>query len=261
MLGNLLKQEFKATSRLLLPLYLILAVLTVVNRIVINLNVFDGAFAIIPGIITFAYVVSILAVLFVTFIYIIMRFYKNLITEEGYLMFTLPVKSHQLIDAKLIVATVWLIASAIGVTASLCGLLMTPRIFQSFLSGFAEAFTELNYVFGNRATLLIIEFIVIIILGTLNNILNIYVSIAIGQLFNRHKVIASFAAYMGINIILQIVVTILFSIFAILFHTAFDEIGSLPQLILPVMIIFTLVTNFVYYWGTDYIFRKKLNLE
>ncbi len=59
MLGKLFKHEFKATARLLLPLYLVLAVMTLMDRIVINLDIFTGVLSIIPGIISFIYVISI----------------------------------------------------------------------------------------------------------------------------------------------------------------------------------------------------------
>ena len=41
------------------------------------------------------------------------RFYKNLMTDEGYLMFTLPVSRSQLIWSKLIVSMAWGILSAV----------------------------------------------------------------------------------------------------------------------------------------------------
>ena len=46
------------------------------------------------------------------FVLMIYRFYKNLMTDEGYLMFTLPVTTGQLIWSKMIVSAVWLLATA-----------------------------------------------------------------------------------------------------------------------------------------------------
>ena len=40
----------------------------------------------------------------------VVRFRNNLMTDEGYLMFTLPVSVHQLLWSKLLVSMLWFIA-------------------------------------------------------------------------------------------------------------------------------------------------------
>ena len=42
MLGKLIKHEIKATGRILFPLYLILLLLSVVNRVLTSIEVFSG---------------------------------------------------------------------------------------------------------------------------------------------------------------------------------------------------------------------------
>ncbi len=44
---------------------------------------------------------------------IVLRFHKNLYSNEGYLMFTLPVKPQMLLASKTIVAFSWIIISFI----------------------------------------------------------------------------------------------------------------------------------------------------
>lgn len=51
--------------------------------------------------IVFLYAMFLCAVVVITFIVILLRFYKNLLQNEGYLMNMLPVKSWQHITAKL----------------------------------------------------------------------------------------------------------------------------------------------------------------
>ncbi len=261
MLSKLIKHEFKATARLLLPLYLILFVLTIVERIVLSFDL-KGSLGVILGFATFAYVVSIFAIAVVSFVIIILRFYKNLITDEGYLMFTLPVKPQQLINSKLLVSFVWNIVSILLILVSLFGVFITKDRFDLLTDGFRMIITEMQKEFGTfKLTLLIIEFIILMILGLINNILILFVSIAVGQLFNGHKVLGSIIAYIGISTVLQIIVTIVFLILGVVFHTTFEEPLAVPQIILPITIAFTLVTNALYYIGTDVIFKKKLNLE
>lgn len=261
MLNKLLKHEFKATARLLLPLYLVLFVLTIMERIAINLN-FKGALDIIPGFLTLAYFLSIVAIAVVSCVIIILRFYKNLMTDEGYLMFTLPVNPKQLINSKLLVSIVWTIASIVLIIISLFGAFITKERFDLVFDGIGMVFTEMEHEFGSfNMNLLIFEFVVLIFFGIINNILIIYASIAVGQLFNGHKILGSFAAYIGISTVLQIIVTASFVILGIIFNRSFDEINSLPQIIFPLTIVYTLITNILFYFGTDFLFKKKLNLE
>ncbi|MGB4658561.1 MAG: hypothetical protein WBI07_05245 [Mobilitalea sp.] len=261
MLGKLFKHEFKATARLLLPLYLVLAVMTLMDRIVINLDIFTGVLSIIPGIISFIYVISIIAIIVVSFVIIILRFYKNLMTDEGYLMFTLPAKSSELINSKLFASMLWTFASVIGVAASIFCLFITPERFVKLQEGFSLAFAELEVAFQGKVTILIIEFILLFLIALINSILEIYFSIAIGQLFNGHKVLGSFGAYIVISTVIQILSTLVLALVGLSNHYRFNEFSSLPDIVMPFSILFLLVTTVIYYLGTDLIFKKKLNLE
>ncbi|MBP1755933.1 MAG: putative rane protein [Firmicutes bacterium] len=261
MLGKLLKHEFKATARLLLPIYLVLFVLTIVDRIALSID-FRGALNVIPGFATMAYVISIVTIAVVSLVIIVLRFYKNLMTDEGYLMFTLPVKPSQLINSKLLVSMFWNLVSFLLIIASLLGVFLTRERFGLLKDGIRMVLNEMGKEFGTfNMTLLTIEFIVLVIIALINNILIIYASIAVGQLFNGHKVLGSFAAYIGISTVLQIVVTVALITLGALFHKSFEEISALPQIVFPLTIGFTIIANGLFYWGTNFIFNRKLNLE
>ncbi|HCM14004.1 MAG TPA: ABC transporter permease, partial [Lachnospiraceae bacterium] len=123
MLKKLLKHELKATSRYITPIFLILFLFTILNKIILGLDIFKGMFKgalkIIPGIAITGYVLSLIAIVVVTFVILVVRFYKNLTSEEGYLMFTLPVKSNQLVNSKLLIAMFWTVLSILAVILSL----------------------------------------------------------------------------------------------------------------------------------------------
>ncbi len=260
MLGKLLKHEFKATSRLLLPLYLVLFVLTIINRVSLNLNP-KGTLGIISGFLTFAYIFSIVAIAVITYVIVIYRFYKNLMTDEGYLMFTLPVKPSYLINAKLLVAIAWNILSFLLIIASLLGVFITDNRYYLLVKNIRMLISQFQTEFSSsNITIVIIEFIICILLSLVNNILIIYTSITIGQLFNSHKILGSFAAYISISTLIQIIVSAAFFILSIIFNS-FDDISSIPRIILPVSLLFTLATNILYYIVTNIILTKKLNLE
>ncbi|HWT75593.1 MAG TPA: hypothetical protein VN258_12880 [Mobilitalea sp.] len=261
MLSKLFKHEMKATARLLLPIYLILAVLTIMDRIVIYLHIFKGVLAIIPGFITFAYVISLIAIIVVSSVIIIIRFYKNLMTDEGYLMFTLPVKSYELINSKLLASVIWTVASFAGVIVSLLIIFSGSPQFSQLPNVWREMVSVIKSQLGDTTTIFAIEMILMIIISIPNSILMIYVSIAVGQFFNGHKVLGSFAAYIGISTAIQIFTTVITVIFSLLFRNAVSDINTITQIMFPVEILFLLVLNVAYYWVTNFIFNRKLNLD
>jgi hypothetical protein len=77
-----------------------------------------------------------------TLIVLIQRFYKNLLGDEGYLMFTLPVQSWSHILSKLAVSMLWTVVSG-GV--ALCSILFissnnisTPEFYKELLMAFIK---------------------------------------------------------------------------------------------------------------------------
>lgn len=260
MLSKLIKHEFKATAKLLLPLYLIVLAFTIMDSIVLNLHLFKGPFEFISGFITGFYVLSLFAAGIVTFVLIIYRFYKNLMTDEGYLMFTLPVKPSNLINSKLIVSAVWSIVSFIVIFASLF-IVFAPSDLTAFWREFYKAINSFNTTFGAKGILIIIETILLFLICAFYSPLVVYASIALGQLLKGHKVIGAFAAYIVLSTIIQILMTISFAFlgFALGKHT--DNLNSVPFIVLPAFIVFIGILSIVFYCITNFMFKKKLNLE
>lgn len=260
MLGKLLKHELRATSRYLLPIFAILALFTVLARIVLGLDIFNGVLSFIPGFIMVGYVLSMVAIVVVTIVVLVMRFYKNLTSDEGYLMFTLPVKPRQLINSKLIIALFWSILSFIGVLLSIFVVVLTEADMETVKLGFKLVWEQINSEFKNYTTLFVVELILLIILSGINKILHVYASIALGQLLNGRRLIGSFGAYIGITVAIQFIVTAVLLIFGLTFNADL-AISTIATVLFPTVIISLIVLNLVFYFITDYLFTKKLNLE
>ncbi|MDF2538222.1 MAG: hypothetical protein K0S76_1243 [Herbinix sp.] len=261
MLNKLLKHELKATARLLIPLYLILLFFTIMDRIVLHLDIFKGVLSLIPGLITIGYVLSIVAIVVVTAILMIMRFYKNLFTDEGYLMFTLPVKSYHHINSKLIVAILWTVVSIIAVIGSIFIVAATPENLKAFNEGLKMFWAELSGPSEDHRLTIFIELILMLFLSLINNILLIYLSIAIGQLLNGHKIIGAFASYIGITTVLQILATLLIFAASLIFKDIVEDVTFIRTTVFPVTILSLIILSVIYYFITDLIFKRKLNLE
>ena len=94
MLGKLIKYEFKATGRLLIPLYGALIIFAFISKIFMGDFLYnsDSILGNIPQILAILIYVGIMVAIFVVTVFIIIQRYRtNLLCDEGYLMNTIPV--------------------------------------------------------------------------------------------------------------------------------------------------------------------------
>lgn len=259
MLRKLMKYEFKATGRVMLPLYGALLGFAIINKIFIGTNMneinmdFLGG---IPTIITMlGYFATMVAVFVGTIFITVQRFYKNLFGDEGYLMNTIPVKSSQNIVNKLVVSIIWTIISGFIAVTSIFVMAYQPGVFKEIIAGFKNIYPEIGLnIFG------IIEFIILGIVALAHQIMMLYASLSIGQLFKSKKLLGAFAGFMIISIVQQSIVGIVGIGGAILFANG-NYINISPQYALLCAIIIALFFFTILFCITNYILKNKLNLE
>ncbi len=166
MLRKLLKHEFRATGRIMLPMYLILLV-TAVGSNLAGRGMLDGRYHIlnILGVlIVTAFGIAICGALLMSFVLMIQRFYKNLLQDEGYLMFTLPASVHQHIWSKLIVSSVWFIVTVLAIIAASLVVAYQGgflRELLDFLRYFLEGLRKLEVSEAFNGTIYLAEFAVL----------------------------------------------------------------------------------------------------
>lgn len=266
MLGKLLKYEFRATGRTFLPMYALLIVMALVNKFFFSnkLEYFK-----IPQIISMTvFIVVIVGISVMTLIITIQRFNKNLLTDEGYLSFTLPVKTHTHIDAKMIVSFVWTVLSIL-VSLIAIFVLVADHNAMAELGKFFGEMSDAIYKAGPGFYVVLLECIILLIVGTLGGIAEIYLAITIGNLSSKHRLLAGVGAYLGLGIVQQIVASIIMTSFGPSMELYFKNIDqySIPavmnsvELALFIMIIYTLIFSVAFYFVTNWMLNKKLNLE
>ena len=107
MLGKLIKHEFRALSRFLLPIHILLLVACLIGRFMFQAMATMDLPNVI-SIVSFVFLISIwIVVPCATSILIVVRYYKSLYTDEGYLTLTLPATRGQLLFSKAFAACVW----------------------------------------------------------------------------------------------------------------------------------------------------------
>lgn len=264
MLGKLLKYEFKATGRIYLPMIFLVVVLTPITRILTQLDIFNGVLEMIPGMTILAYVLSLIGMGVAAYIVFIYRFYKNLITPEGYLMFTLPVSSHSLVLSKAIVAFFWQVVSTLVVIGSIIGMIYTPELWQSLADEWNKFQYQISMIPNFNFNGFIALIIASIVVSSIYNIFYLYCAVSVGQSMARNKILGSVAAAMVIYIVTQVISTVVMMPFAFNANALEDDItllGSMASGVICVGILVSAVLAIVYYFISTYFLSKKLNLE
>ena len=278
MLGKLIKYEFKASARLFLLLYAALILMSVINMALEPLrdmqHTADPAMGVMLSIVVslfmFGYIVLVFAVALITLVVIIMRFYKNLLGDEGYLMFTLPVNTDSQIISKFVVSIVWCILSIAAVFGSLF-ILVVRTGFIDRIKETLDGLRDMGINIGAWSTGIAVALLIYMVCS----IFMFYAAMAIGSNLTKNRLLGSFLGYMILYAINQGVglISIIIPVRTGLF-TQLEEFGNeaVPveriaefsntvgfQLFLYVCII-NLVMAVFYYFVTRYFIKNKLNL-
>lgn len=269
MLGKVMKHEIKSTSRLFLPLMAGFIIVTILCRFAFesSSSVFlqnNRVLDLIRVIFMTLYFIYIVALFVMTSVFIVIHFYKTMVSDQGYLTNTLPVKTSTIINGKLLTAVMWEIVS---------GLLLILSIFTFFIgnismSDLQEFFRDCQTLMEEAAQyvnlpLLITEFTIGAIVSLLSGPLMLYAAIALGHLFRKHRVLWAVISYLGIYVIMQILSSVFFGIcgYSSPSYYSGDYAARTMENYMMFSVIFSIACTAGFYAITDYIFSRKLNLE
>lgn len=178
-------------------------------------------------------------------------------------MNTLPVRPWQLVTSKLICAVVVTLVSC--VVAALSVFLMIPLSFEDiFQINFGALWQQLMKVFPDFM-LMMVELGLMVLIGLTASITQLYFSMAIGHLFGKNRIAGSIVAYVGIGMAINVLFT--FAIYVlnalgIQNWTSWNMSQSASvHLVLWLLILSDAVLTALFFFGTTYILKNKLNLE
>lgn len=217
MLGKLLKYEFKDVNRLMIPLHLGLIGITIIGRFYIQMALSRRGSGLWTGFadasLMMFYIIALVAIALVTSIYLmIIRFRKNLFTDEGYLMHTLPVSVHEQIWGKLIVSTVWITIDTLLIILSILVMILNQDMISSVFNEVPTLFYSFRHDFGVSPVVAVLVWVPLSLVAEMASILIYYMCITIGHSFNAHKVLYSVGIYVGVTIFSNVVAGILSAI-------------------------------------------------
>lgn len=272
MFGKLLKYDFRSMLKQFAFIWPAALALALVNHFTINSFVTSVSQMrqTTAGVAMLVYVAILIAMFVIAVIFVIQRFYKGLLGDEGYLMHTLPVKPWQLIASKLLCACVTTFLSIIVALLSI--LLIFPWGWEDF----RDIFRGLWYVFTHwnmqavHGVVGLLEVCLMAMISYAMAYLQLYLAMSIGHLFSKNRVAWSVAAFIVINSVVQILVgTFLASSFDTLQNLirgirlagGFQSTMWTIHATLWIIMAGELIQAAAYFAGTEYILRKKLNLE
>lgn len=281
MLGKLIKYEFKACGRVFFPIYLGILILSVINGMYSQYGFIQslknnlsqkGSLLSVQGILTVVLLALFVSLFVITIIFTIQRFKKSLLEDEGYLIFTLPVSSRNIILSKYIVSLIFVILSTLVAILSFMLMVIFIENYQ-----FARIMNMMGLIIINMITSGkgILTAILVLILGLIivytNFVLSVYLSISVGQIskFNKHRSGIGVIAFFLINIIIGYVHSFINNIMP---QNVWDGVENLLSAILDNSIFtmnkyywFMIITDIaiigLLFYVINFILSKKLNLE
>ena len=219
MLTKLLKYEWKATSRVILPIAGGVLVLNLVSSLlghfVNNTGHSMPWVGFLTALLTLATFLGMLAVLAVCFFASIQRYYK-LLGEQGYLMLSLPVHAWQHIAAKLICGVLWTLFGFFYF-----GLCCT----FSFSALEADDFS-LSFPYPKDIPFFLAFFILILALIAMAQ-LHAYLACAFAGRFTQQRLLISIVSYFVLYFIGQLLLLLGVILFAVKVYPSLDDVSTL----------------------------------
>ena len=255
MFWNLVRYEFKNVNKWYLALYaavLVLSVLIGMQGHYYNYVSFKDSQPVLLFFLALVFGGLMITLGISTIFLIIKRFKGSVYDRQGYLTLTLPVSEHHIITAKLVGAFIWSILSS--TVLALSAFIIVTITVPEWISN--SELIPLVGTFLPQLSLMGVSFL----LNTISGILCIYLAISIGQLFNEYRTALAVAAYIGIQIVIGFI--------GVFFNTSTNfYVNSLAgfndnfYIGAGISIVEELIFIAIFYLGTYYILRNKVNLQ
>ena len=297
MLGKLMKYEWKNIWKAGTLMLLGMLVVTVIGCVVLrmpggvvtglldnnDINATQSWFVLSSFVATLIlYVIMLLAYTWGMLIFLGIRFYRSMYTDEGYLSHTLPVTANQLFLSKVLVSGVWYLFITIGIGISVVALivsLMTGLLNIGELSSvltqyngniwefLADAFYELGRTYEEEMGINLLHYGITLLLtyvaGPFITMVTLFGALTIGQLSSKHKGLMGILAYAGLTILSSIIGSTVQSAFMFGANVANSASGITVSTnsAYDINVITSLLIAAIMYGVSYYIMNRKLNLD
>ena len=224
MVKKLLKYEFISYLRTLMPMYVIMLAIGLLNRFIQLFENDHFSYNIVFTSSLVALIISAVVCLLMTVVMGVIRFYKNLYTAEGYLSFTLPVTAGQHIFSKLMMLVTFTCISLLAIFAA-CSFAMMGEFFAEVFKAIGYLLNRFCREYSTHSIFYILEVILLFFAAIIYLYLVYYGCITIGQTAKKNRILMAFGVYFIYYLITQVLGTIM-----VIVGMFFGEIGILEKL-------------------------------
>lgn len=282
----LLKNDFLASARVISLFYIALALLfalfgicTAVAKIdSLSFEALDKLSTVHTATIAISMLVSFLLI-FVTFFFVVYDFFKSLFGQQGYLSFTLPVSSNQLLGSKVIVYGGWLAVSYVVFmfTVYFMGTYTIDNVIGQDKISMVESLMMLLGDFPSITQLVAyaVYVTVLFFVGIFSFVFIVYFAISIAhvRVFQKFSLIASVPIFFAIAIFFVAIafkMSDVINIFMLFNEDNTISISVLKEgmqiksqyMMMPVTPIFAfIILDVGMFFATSYVMHKKVNLK
>ncbi len=276
MLAKLLKHEFIATGRIMGVLYAVVAV--IMAYILGSYYIGKGDEAATTGQMLGMMVLLIISScsFFLTVIVMITNFQRSLYGDQGYLSFTLPVRSVTLLGSKVIVSTVWFIAAFACLMGTMAIMYFVIREDYIGQESYAMIESMLPMLLGGKSLATVIASIVVSLISFFIRfaVLSIEVYFAISlantRLFQKRHLLWTIVFSMGIIYVAEQISTLISDQIDFGLAITADkmtlitnqlQVGASATYINLITIIISLLFGIGFFFATHYVMNKKVNIR
>lgn len=218
--------------------------------------------------------VAIAASALITMVLICIYFYRNLFCDEGYLTFTLPVTTSQIIWSKVLAGFVWTLINLLAVCLGMAiflGIGFSPfygePAFAQTIERINAALTEIETISGNFHLGLYFDFCIVcsLISAFCSLVITFFAIVAACIISHRHRVLVALGLLFGISFVASIVSSIATALMSadflndLVVNDTFNG-GFLYGFIGIQTLIVLLLGAGAYFW-MHRLLHKKLNLD
>lgn len=269
MLRKLIKHEFRATARIMWPIFGGMLALTILMRfgamliLERNDNFFLNGISILTVMLFFA---GLFALAFAPLVVSGSRFKSSVLGNEGYLTMTLPVSTNQMLVSKLITNAVWYAATAIVfalILAVLSAEFVNMGDIGEIIGNLIRGLRHLKGAEIGHIALILFELLLDAVASVTLGTVLVYAAYAIGFSANRHKSLWTvLLIYVFFHIVSNAWIAVLFFFGEKAdYWVDFMSGAQGVETILAAALLATLALAAVFYAVTHYFLTHKLNLE
>lgn len=277
MLGKLLKHEWKAVWKVPTLLLGILMLIGLIAGSTFSMPIWDSDWVGLPMsgvmlIVTFFFALS--GVSIGITIYLGVRYYKSMFTDEGYLTHTLPVSARELLLNKVITMSAWNLITIAGILVSLVifggvAFLALKPLNSEFARDVIRALAELPELFNDPSLAGFQGFCASLLLMMLTSAFSgtmiLIGAITLGQMVRKHRILGAIGAYFAINAVIQMVNTMVMMpiTFGSMNNIWWDMDSPFPIFtgFYTVMSLVFVAVSVGLYFLCEYLIKRQLELE